>query len=102
MNSQAPNPTPMNTSFTLQHALTEDGPKTDCERVVELLDVIIDGEATAEDRHYFFNHLETCQDCFKAHDKHQQLKLFLKDNIKRKIVPQNLMGSIKTIINETV
>ena len=71
----------MDTTFTMQHALTEEGPKTDCQKVVELLDVIIDGEATAEDRHYFFKHLEICQDCFKAHDKHQQLKSFLKDNI---------------------
>lgn len=92
----------MNTIFTNQNALTEAGPITDCERVVALLDVIIDGEATAEDRHYFFKHLETCQDCFKTHDKHQQLKSFLKDNIKRKIVPGNLMGSIKTIISETI
>ena len=92
----------MNPTITMSHSITEDGPKTDCERVVELLDVIIDGEATAEDQHYFFKHLEVCQDCFKAHDKHQQLKFFLKDNIKRKAVPANLMGSIQTIINETV
>lgn len=92
----------MDTIFTMQHALTEEGPKSDCEKVVELLDVIIDGEATAEDRQYFFKHLEICQDCFKAHDKHQQLKFFLKDNIKRKLVPADLMGSIKTVIHETV
>ncbi|RDC64803.1 zf-HC2 domain-containing protein [Adhaeribacter pallidiroseus] len=92
----------MDTTFTMQHALTDEGPKTDCQKVVELLDVIIDGEATTEDRHYFFKHLETCQDCFQAHDKHQQLKSFLKDNIKRKLVPINLMGSIKTVIHETI
>lgn len=94
--------TPMNTTFTMQYPLTDEGPKTDCERVVELLDMIIDGEATDDDKQYFFKHLETCQDCFKAHDKHQQLKVFLKDNIKRKTVPVNLMGSIKTIIHETI
>lgn len=96
------NLTPMNTTFTMQHSLTDEGPKTDCERVVGLLDVIIDGEATEEDQQYFFKHLETCQDCFKAHNKHQQLVSFVKDNIKRKMVPVNLMGSIKTIIHETL
>lgn len=102
MRHEPQNQMPMNTTFTLLPSLTDEGPKTDCERVVELLDVIIDGEATEEDHQYFFKHLETCQDCFKAHNKHQQLKSFLKDNIKRKMVPVNLMGSIKTIIQETV
>ncbi len=92
----------MNTTSTMQTAVFEDGPQTDCERVVNLLDVIIDGEASSEDHHYFFTHLETCKDCFVAHNKHQQLKSFLQDNIKRKVVPVNLMGSIKTIIHETV
>lgn len=92
----------MNITSTSQPSIFEDGPQTDCQRVVDLLDIIIDGEATTEDQHYFFKHLETCKDCFIAHNKHQQLKSFLKDNIKRKAVPVNLMGSIKTIINETV
>lgn len=92
----------MNTTFTMQPVISENGPQTNCERVVGLLDVIIDGEASTEDHHYFFKHLETCQDCFIAHNKQHQLKSFLQDNIKRKTVPLNLLGSIKTIITETV
>ena len=73
----------------------------DCEKVVLLLDQIIDGEATDEDRIYFFSHVETCKSCFDSHQKHQRLKDVLKENIKSKTVPANLLSSIKTVIKAT-
>ena len=73
----------------------------DCEKIVSLLDMIIDGEATEEDKTYFFTHVETCHSCFGAHQKHEQLKKVLRDNIKRKIVPTNLLSSIQSVIKAT-
>ena len=73
----------------------------DCQKVVSLLDMIVDGEATQEDKTYFFTHVETCKECFSAHEKHQRLKEVLKDSIKRKSVPSNLLTSIKTVIKAT-
>ena len=73
----------------------------DCEKVVSLLDLIVDGEATEADHTYFFTHVETCKECFGAHEKHQQLKQVLRDNIQRKAVPSNLLSSIQTVIKAT-
>ncbi len=81
--------------------ITEDGASPDCEKVVSLMDIMIDGEASEEDKTYFFKHVEECKKCFDAHNKHQQLKEFLKDNIKRKAVPTNLLSSIKSVIKAT-
>ena len=78
------------------------GANPDCEKIVSLLDIIIDGEASDEDKTLFFTHVETCKECFAAHQKHEQLKRFLHDNIKRKVVPSNLMSSIQTVIKATV
>ena len=78
------------------------GANLDCDKIVSLLDIIIDGEASDEDKTYFFTHVETCKECFAAHQKHDQLKRFLHDNIKRKVVPANLMSSIQTVIKATV
>ncbi|GEO02502.1 hypothetical protein AAE02nite_01660 [Adhaeribacter aerolatus] len=75
--------------------------KPDCEKIVSLLDIIIDGEASEEDRTYFFSHVETCQECFAAHQKHEQLKRFLRENIQRKVVPTNLLSSIQSVIKTT-
>lgn len=73
----------------------------DCEKIVSLLDMIVDGEATQDDKTYFFTHVETCKECFSEHEKHQRLKDVLKDSIARKAVPSNLLTSIKTVIKAT-
>ncbi|WP_026461747.1 hypothetical protein [Adhaeribacter aquaticus] len=73
----------------------------DCEKIVSLLDMIVDGEATHEDKNYFFTHVETCKECFSEHEKHQRLKEVLKDSIQRKAVPSRLLTSIKSVIHAT-
>ena len=80
---------------------TNNSGKPDCEQIVSLLDMIIDGEASDEDKTYFFSHVEICKECFVAHQKHEQLKRFLRDNIQRKVVPTNLLSSIQTVIKTT-
>jgi anti-sigma factor (TIGR02949 family) len=89
------------TATHLNQISTEEGAKPDCTKVVSLLDQIVDGEATADDRLYFFTHVESCKSCFEAHQKHQRLKEVLKENIKRKAVPANLLSSIKSVIKAT-
>ena len=92
----------MNAIVTPQNQVsTADNSSPDCEKIVSLLDMMIDGEATADDKTYFLTHVETCKSCFDAHDKHQQLKSVLKDNIKRRTVPTNLLSSIQSVIKAT-
>jgi anti-sigma factor (TIGR02949 family) len=92
----------MNTIATQPNPVSANaGANPDCEKIVSLLDMIIDGEASEEDKTYFYSHVEICQDCFAAHQKHEQLKRFLRENIKRKVVPTNLMSSIQTVIKAT-
>jgi anti-sigma factor (TIGR02949 family) len=90
------------TATHLNQISTREGANPDCVKVVALLDQIIDGEATEEDRTYFFSHVETCKACFEAHQKHQRLKEVLQENIQRKAVPANLLSSIKNVIKATV
>lgn len=92
----------MKTSATpLNQVLAGETSSPDCEKIVSLLDMIIDGEATEEDKSYFFTHVEICKPCFEAHQKHQHLKEVLKANIKRKDFPTSLLSSIKTVIKAT-
>lgn len=73
----------------------------DCEKVVSLLDMIVDGEATDDDKTYFFTHVESCKECFSAHEQHNRLKEVLRESIQRKAVPSNLLASIKSVIKAT-
>lgn len=92
----------MNTIATQPNQVSaNNGGKPDCDKIVSLLDIIIDGEASEEDKTYFFSHVETCKECFRAHQKHEQLKRFLRENIQRKVVPTNLLSSIQTVIKTT-
>ncbi|MGV3502431.1 MAG: zf-HC2 domain-containing protein [Adhaeribacter sp.] len=89
------------TATHLNPISTQEGATPDCTKVVSLLDQMVDGEATEEDRIYFLTHVETCKPCFEAHQKHQRLKEVLKANIERKAVPANLLSSIKNVIKAT-
>lgn len=89
------------TATHLNQISTKESAQPNCAKVVSLLDQIVDGEATEEDRIYFFTHVETCKPCFEAHQKHQRLKEVLKEHIQRKAVPANLLFSIKNVIKAT-
>jgi anti-sigma factor (TIGR02949 family) len=92
----------MKTTITsLKQVAAGETSSPDCEKVVSLLDMIVDGEATDEDKNYFFTHVEMCKPCFEAHQKQQQLKEVLKASIKRKAFPNDLLSSIKSVIRAT-
>ena len=74
----------------------------DCEKVINILEMIIDEEATSDEQTYFYKHLEDCATCFDAHKHQKMLKDFLKMNVKRKDVPAGLISTIKNIVQETV
>ena len=74
---------------------------TDCEKVINILEMIIDDEASSDDQTYFYKHLEDCKTCFDAHRHQKMLKSFLKMNVKSKDVPASLISTIKSIVHET-
>ena len=74
----------------------------DCDKVINILEMIIDEEATSDEQTYFYKHLEDCATCFYAHKHQKMLKDFLKMNVKIKDVPASLISTIKNIVQETV
>jgi mycothiol system anti-sigma-R factor len=78
-----------------EHALNQD--KRTC---LEILNLVLDEEATPEQREYFKQHLENCLPYYEIY----QLDKTLKDRIKKsccgKDVPHDLIESIKTKISE--
>lgn len=80
----------------------DEGYETDCSKVSEMLDLVIDGEATSEEEKYFNTHLEECVSCFESHQKQKLLKGIISGHLKRVIVPESLALSIKAKIQETL
>ena len=93
----------MESKFTEVYPRTSDeGNETDCDKVSDMLDLVIDGEATSEEQTFFNSHIEDCVGCFESHQKQKLLKGLISGHLKRVIVPESLAHSIKAKIQETV
>ena len=94
----------MESKFTeTQEQHTSDiGHESDCDKVVKLLDAVVDGEATPEEQTFFNIHIEGCVPCFENHQKQKLLKGLVTGHLKRIIVPERLSLAIKAKIQETV
>lgn len=73
-----------------------------CEQVINLLDLVVDGEASAEEQSFFNKHIEDCVSCFESHQKQKLLKGLISGHLKRVIVPESLAQTIKAKIQETI
>ncbi|MFD2246225.1 anti-sigma factor family protein [Pontibacter ruber] len=92
----------MESKFTEAYQKTsEEGHESDCDKTAHLLDLIIDGEASAEEQSFFTTHIEDCAPCFESHQKQKLLKNLVSGHLKRVIVPESLALSIKARIQET-
>ena len=73
------------------------GKKPTC---MEMLQSILDGEATAEQRSYFKQHMDHCMPCYKEYN----LDMAIKELLQAKcggICPEDLVAQIKSKINSS-
>ena len=74
-----------------------DGHKPNC---MEMLQLILDGEATAEQQHYFKNHMDICMPCFKSYSLDMSIKELVKTRCCGDQVPLGLVEQIKMQISQ--
>lgn len=84
--------TPLSNPFVLA-----DGKKPSC---MEMLQLILDGEATAEQQHYFKSHMDICMPCFKSYSLDMSIKELLKSRCCGDPVPVGLVEQIKMQISQ--
>lgn len=75
--------------------------ESECDKVMVILDKMIEGYASYEEEVYFGNHAEDCSPCFKDLSKQRAFINFLNKTIQHKGVPHTLVDSIKTKIKKT-
>ncbi|AKD03129.1 zf-HC2 domain-containing protein [Pontibacter korlensis] len=93
----------MESKFTEAYSKAPDEAKeADCGKVSDMLDLMIDGEASTEEQLFFNQHIEECVSCFESHQKQKLLKGLVTGHLKRVIVPNSLVHSIKAKIQETL
>ncbi len=84
--------TPLSNPFVLA-----DGSKPNC---MEMLQLILDGEATADQQEYFKTHMNLCMPCFKSYNLDMSIKELLKSRCCGDQVPPGLVDQIKMQIGQ--
>jgi mycothiol system anti-sigma-R factor len=79
--------------------ILEDGKKPTC---MEMLQVIVDGQATSEQQVYFKNHMDHCLPCFKSYDLDTTIKELLKTRCCGDSVSNELVDQIKSQISKNL
>lgn len=67
----------------------------------ELLQLVIDGQATKEQHQELMHHLEECESCREEYLLSKTIKDSLRNNIKANQTPKGLVNSIQNKISET-
>lgn len=73
-----------------------DGKKPTC---LEMLQLILDGQATVEQKEYFKNHMDHCMPCYKNYNVDMAIKELLQTKCCGGNCPEDLVSQIKTKIN---
>jgi mycothiol system anti-sigma-R factor len=84
--------TPLSNPFILA-----DGTKPNC---MEMLQLILDGEASTEQQDYFRSHMDLCSPCFKSYNLNMSIKELIKTRCCGDPVPQGLVEQIKIQIGQ--
>lgn len=82
---------PLDNPFTNQA-----GKKATC---LEMLQTILDGNATEAQEAYFKKHMDECTPCFKSHQLDMQIKQLIKSKCCGNHVPPDLVEKIKSQVN---
>lgn len=75
---------------------------TDFNKCMTVLELVLDNEASEEEHQFFKEHIEKCMPCFSKFTNEKDIRALIKLKIQKKVVPSDLIQSIKTKIQETV
>jgi len=87
MNPSSPNPFLVN------------GKKSTC---MEMLQVILDGEASDEQKQYFKQHMDICLPCFKGYELDMAIKQLVKSKCCGGDAPSDLVEQIRITISQKI
>ena len=76
--------------------------KPDHKTCLEILNLVLDGEATPEQQEMFVKHVQTCLPYYEIYNLDMTIKGLLKTKCCSKDAPNDLLDAIKTRVNGTL
>jgi mycothiol system anti-sigma-R factor len=86
----------MKTPSSTPNPFFADGRKSTC---MEMLQVILDGEASSEQKAYFKEHMDKCMPCFKGYEVDMAIKHLVQSKCCGGDAPADLVEQIRTQIS---
>lgn len=84
-------------------ASLEAKPKKDCpncQRFVDIVNAIIDDEATEEEENFFRDHMNDCTGCLNHYNIEKEIIDQVKEKLKKRCCPSSLKNSILNLIKK--
>lgn len=72
------------------------------ERCLNLLQLVLDGEASETEKEYYMHHIEECMPCYRSYNIEHEIRNILRSKLEKKHVPADLVASICSKVKETV
>jgi mycothiol system anti-sigma-R factor len=82
-----------------QNPFLVDGRKSNC---MEMLQVILDGAATPDQKAYFKEHMDRCMPCFKGYELDMAIKQLVQSKCCGGDAPADLVEQIRTQISQNI
>jgi len=77
---------------------SQDKPNCESEECIKLLKLMLDDQATNEQREYFFAHIESCIYCFDEYNIGTEIKQLVQAKTNKEKVPVDLIKNIRSVI----
>ncbi len=74
---------------------------SECNECMQTLHLLIDGEASNNQKEFLEKHIEECMPCYQSYNIDKNVKEVLKSKIEKKPVPSALIANIKDKLNES-
>ncbi len=74
----------------------------DRDKCIQVLHLIIDGEASDEDELYFYNHINQCLQCSQYYRLEQTIRVALRKKMKKKMAPEDFINEIRAKFKESI
>ena len=86
-----------NATFTswMSKLFNKKKPQPTCSECLQSLQLLVDGEATADEEKYYRKHMDECGPCYEFYHLEKSVKEVIQKKIEKKEVPAALLKSIQ-------
>ena len=89
--------------MTKKHKMKNmESPCEDHDRCMNVINLIIDGEANEEEEAFFYSHIKDCFDCAQFYKLEQSIREAIRNYLEIKEAPEELIMEVRKMVKDTL